>query len=189
VEEIEEHLKAGKPAMLYFSNAPVRPDSVNDKQYKALTAFKHECYTRGLVESYDLVTEFREKFTRQLAQTLIRDFAINTIEASEPTKPAPPLVRDLLTEDAKELLFTAANDDGQILFLRTFEGVTIQAAKRNFIGQQTPKEAARWQSALNELDNHGLIEGRGGRGEVFEVTYNGHKVAEEVGRQQGRPNP
>src|SRR4051794_33094357 len=25
VEEIEEHLKAGKPAMIYFSSAPVRP--------------------------------------------------------------------------------------------------------------------------------------------------------------------
>src|SRR5438552_9179076 len=29
VEEIEEHVKAGKPAMIYFSSAPVRPDSVD----------------------------------------------------------------------------------------------------------------------------------------------------------------
>src|SRR5437870_2421545 len=27
VEEIQEHMKQGKPALIYFSSAPVRPDS------------------------------------------------------------------------------------------------------------------------------------------------------------------
>jgi hypothetical protein len=39
-EEIEEHLRAGKPAMIYFSNAPVRPDSVDEAQYRALRKFR-----------------------------------------------------------------------------------------------------------------------------------------------------
>src|SRR5947207_5128394 len=49
VEEIEEHVKAGKPAMVYFSSAPVRPDSVDEKQYQALKEFRHECERRGLI--------------------------------------------------------------------------------------------------------------------------------------------
>ncbi len=36
VEEIEEHLQAGKPAMIYFSDAPVRLDSVDEAQYQLL---------------------------------------------------------------------------------------------------------------------------------------------------------
>ena len=32
VEEINEHVAGGKPAMIYFSDAPVRPDSVDDTQ-------------------------------------------------------------------------------------------------------------------------------------------------------------
>lgn len=36
VEEIQEHVRAGKSAMIYFSSAPVRPDSVDEKQYAAL---------------------------------------------------------------------------------------------------------------------------------------------------------
>lgn len=71
VEEIEEHLAAGKPAMLYFSNTPVHPDSVDDAQYKALREFRSACQKRGLIESYDSLEEFREKFRRQLAQTII----------------------------------------------------------------------------------------------------------------------
>jgi hypothetical protein len=31
VEEIEEHIGAGKPAMIYFSSAPVRPDSIDSR--------------------------------------------------------------------------------------------------------------------------------------------------------------
>ena len=40
VEEIEEHIKAGKPVMLYFSSAPVLPDSVEADQYAELKRFK-----------------------------------------------------------------------------------------------------------------------------------------------------
>ncbi len=36
VEEIEEHIRTGKPAMIYFSSAPVRPDSIDNDQYAAL---------------------------------------------------------------------------------------------------------------------------------------------------------
>ena len=39
VDEIEKHLGASKPVMIYFSNAPVRPESVDDEQYAALRAF------------------------------------------------------------------------------------------------------------------------------------------------------
>ncbi|MDE3088728.1 MAG: DUF4062 domain-containing protein, partial [Chloroflexota bacterium] len=47
VEEIEEHIKAGKQVMLYFSDAPVRPDSVDNDQYTELKKFKDSCKARG----------------------------------------------------------------------------------------------------------------------------------------------
>ncbi|MEO2091753.1 MAG: DUF4062 domain-containing protein [Gemmataceae bacterium] len=184
VEEIEEHLAAGKPAMIYFSNTPVRPDSVNDKQYKALMAFKSECFKKGLVEQFEALTEFKEKFARQLTQTIIREFpapeAADADEMGEQAENTAPLVRDLLSDDAKELLLAAANSDGNVLVIRTTGGTTVQAADRNFVGQETPKEVARWRSAVSELVNHNLLEDRGYQGELFEVTHRGHQVAEEL---------
>ena len=56
--------------MLYFSNAPVRPDSVDDEQYKALREFRASCQQRGLIETYDSLEEFQGKLWRQLAQTI-----------------------------------------------------------------------------------------------------------------------
>src|ERR1017187_7980774 len=78
VEEIEEHIGAGKPAMIYFSSAPVRPDSIDNDQYSALQAFKESLRVRGLFEKYESLSEFRIKFARQLAQKVISHFPTTT---------------------------------------------------------------------------------------------------------------
>jgi hypothetical protein len=193
VEEIDEHLKAGKPAMIYFSSAPVRLDSVNEEQYKALKTFKDDCYKRGLVESYESAGEFKDKFSRQLAQTIIRDFsdlAVGTDSDSEaPVKRDRLLVRDVLTDDAKELLVAAATTDGLIMQMRHSGGTDIISGTKNFITQQTPREVARWRGALEELTNHALIADRGYKQEMFEVTHRGHGVAEEVLEERKEKEP
>ena len=70
VEEIEEHVAAGKPAMIYFSDTPVRRDSVDDAQYGALREFRQQLQNRGLVVSYSGLPDFTEKLTRQLHRRL-----------------------------------------------------------------------------------------------------------------------
>jgi len=103
VEEIEEHLHAGKPAMLYFSSAPVRPDSVDEEQYRALKEFKQECFKLGLVEAYESLGEFRDKFSRQLSQTIIRGFVGTSASKSEaddylPIQPDVPVLGEKDTQ-------------------------------------------------------------------------------------------
>jgi len=66
VEEIEKHVNAGKPVMLYFSDQPAHLDSVDPEQYAKLKEFKASCQSRGLYESYDSYSDFKEKFYRQL---------------------------------------------------------------------------------------------------------------------------
>lgn len=66
VEEIEEFLKANKPVMLYFSNAPVQPESIDQEQYSKLTNFKKEMKSKGLQHHYDDLTHLREQLARHL---------------------------------------------------------------------------------------------------------------------------
>jgi hypothetical protein len=75
VEEIEEHLNAGKPAMIYFSSAPVAFGSVDMKQYEALSDFKKACRQKGLIAEYDSLEDFKGKVSRQLAHTILREFS------------------------------------------------------------------------------------------------------------------
>src|SRR5262245_28955549 len=75
VEEIEEHVKAKKPAMIYFSSIPVALEGVDIEEYKRLQEFKAQLRERGLYAEYESAEDFREKLSRQLAQTVIRHFA------------------------------------------------------------------------------------------------------------------
>ena len=72
VEEIRKHVEAGKPAMVYFSTAPVAPQSLDQDQYARLTEFKKWCKTQGLIEEYDNLSDFSDKFRRQI-QIAVRD--------------------------------------------------------------------------------------------------------------------
>jgi len=177
VEEIQEHLNAGKAAMIYFSSAPVRPDSVDEKQYAALTKFKQECHEKGLVVSYDSVGDFRDKFSRQLTQTIIRDYPTGTTTTTTTLshQPATPPMSD----EVKELLAAAAGDPtGGLMRIRHFGGLVVQASGRNFAKEGDPRSEARWESAIMELEELGFVEDRGNKREVFAVTDEGFRVAD-----------
>ena len=63
---------AGKPVLLYFSDAPAIPSKVNREQYEQLEDFRQKCEREGLVERYASIAEIREKVARHLTQTVQR---------------------------------------------------------------------------------------------------------------------
>jgi hypothetical protein len=188
VEEIEEHIKAGKPAMIYFSNAPVRLDSVDEEQYKALRDFRNECQRRGLIETYETQTDFRNKFARHLATT------VNThpyFAGSEKTAVgldfseliARKPTRQSLTKEAQELLLEASHDpSGQIVYLHYIGGLMLQTNNRQFVEGNNPRSRALWEGALDELRNAGLVKMLGHKGEIFQLTRSGYELAELLGK-------
>ena len=70
VEEIQEFVQQEKPVMLYFSQSPVSPESIEINQFSKLKKFKEDMRLRGLTEEYSSLDDFRQKFTRQLAINL-----------------------------------------------------------------------------------------------------------------------
>ena len=140
VEEIEEHLAAGKPAMIYFSDTPVRPDSVDDVQFKALREFKQQLQKRGLVESYSTLSEFTQKFTRQLHRTLNDKarFPVPTSPTSAPTAIVVPATSAGVSNDALELLVEAVKRDGHIMTLRHMSGYHVQLGQDAVLDTSTP---------------------------------------------------
>lgn len=70
VEEIEKFRAAGKPVLLYFSSVPVVPESIDRKQYEALSKYKKQLEKKGIVFRYDSIGDFREQFQRHLSSTM-----------------------------------------------------------------------------------------------------------------------
>jgi hypothetical protein len=191
VEEIERHLGAGKPAMIYFSDAPVRPDSVDEAQYKALKEFKQNIKSRGLFEVYDTPSNFAEKFRRQLASKINSDqFFRPTAQAgAEMESDEQALIDHVLKEatdkipamsdEAKTLLVEASLDrSGHILHMRFIGGITVQTNGKQFIEDNNPRSRAAWEGALEELENLDLVKTLGHKREIYQLTREGYDVAE-----------
>jgi len=182
VEEIEEHIKAGKPAMLYFSAAPVVPDSVDPTQYGALKTFKESCKSRGLYETYGDINEFKAKFSRQLQLKLnqdryFTDHSFPSDIATASTSSVPDVPR--LSREAQTLLKEPAQDAQGIIFrLNVIGGLIIQTNGKSFGEGGNPRSRAVWEGAIEELQSLGLIVDRGHKNEAFGVTREGYQVAE-----------
>ena len=185
VEEIEKHIAADKPAMLYFSSQPVVMDTVDPDQYSELSKFKKSCQSRGLYEGYDSHSDFKEKFYRHL-QLKVNEHALFQFDVSDSFLPQNEIVESntsipSLSNEARILLKEASLDSGgTIMSLSYMGGDDVQTNGKNLISSQEPREVARWKSAIQELENEDLIEDRGHKGEVFRITNLGYQIADMI---------
>lgn len=183
VEEIEEHIASGKPAMLYFSSQPVAMDTVDLDQVQRLKEFKKSCQSRGLYESYDSHAEFKDKFYRHL-QLKVNEHQLfqvaETGEVDAVVVESRTTIPDL-TQEARILLKEASQDSGgTILHARYIGGTAIQTNGKNLIPSNDRREVAKWEGALEQLRSHDLVVDRGYKGEVFEITNLGYQVADMI---------
>jgi len=181
VEEIKEHVKSGKPAMIYFSRSPVAPETLDPEQFAALKTFERWCKEQGLVESYDDTSEFVEKFRRQL-HFVLRDNNYIGMEVAKIAEVNEGAIKSelnvSLTEEAANLLIEAAKGNGEILQLDTLGGRTVQANGKEFCGTWDRRELAKYDAALAQLIELGLIAEQGSRGQIFALTAKGFSVAD-----------
>jgi len=182
-EEIEEHIKTGKPTMLYFSSQPVVPGSYDNEQFKKVQEFKEKCKSRGIFEQYSSIEEFQKKLSEHI-QIKINTDQIFEVENPEEIKrfetPAQEIAAGL-SEESKLLLSEAAKDPrGDIMNINTFDGRSIQTNGKNFIIENTPRSRALWESVMNELEEYSLIESANYKREIFKVTKLGYEVADTV---------
>lgn len=66
VEEIDQFVANGKPALLYFSNRPIDPNKIDLKQHKRLKAFQAATYKNALVGSFASPDDLKVTVSRNL---------------------------------------------------------------------------------------------------------------------------
>lgn len=89
-----------------------------------------------------------------------------------------------LSEEAKELLVEATNGrEGIILMVRTMGGLIFQANGKDFGEVSNRRSEAKWEQAIRDLLNLGLIEDPTGKDELFKATHKGFEVADELANQ------
>ena len=167
IEEIEDHIKSGKPAMVYFSNQLGDSGNFEAEQYTELMKWKEYYRSRGLCESYDSDSDFKEKFSRQLQikvnQHEIFQFRGEEIDSGLRLEQSESHIPQLSNE-AKVLLKEASQDSyGYIVFEVTAYETAIRRSDsgfngKNLISDQKSRVVARWRAALKELTTGNLLE-------------------------------
>lgn len=190
-DEIERHVEAGKPALVYFSSAPVVPDSLDAGQYEALKTFKAWCQHKGLIQVFNDAEQFRSLLVAQLGITLnhndyLRDLLPSGQEADQTDERRTRQIT--ITPDAVEMLLAAAEDrHGTLMRVSYIGGQHITAGRRSFGESQDRRAIARWEAALNELLDYGLIQDVGYKGEIFELTASGYEAADQAKAAMAAP--
>jgi hypothetical protein len=80
VEEIDQFVGAGKPALLYFSSRPIDPNKIDLKQQKKLKAFKDSTYKKALTGGFSQLAELRQTLARDLMRQ------VRELKASSPSR-------------------------------------------------------------------------------------------------------
>jgi hypothetical protein len=181
VEEIEEHIKTGRPAMLYFSDVPVILGSVDDDQHQKVKAFRSSCQSRRLCESYVDMQDFRAKLDRQLQLKVNNDPHFKTATETAFLSPVKELpVAPSLTEEGEFLLKWASDHNAKIHYLEEGGGAVLLVGGKNLIEQGNERSRATWVSALQELEAKRLIIALGSKRETFKITREGFAVADRL---------
>ncbi len=189
VEEVERHLDAGKPAMLYFSEKLQQPSLIDAEQYEALQKFKKSCLPRGIVESFETEDDFREKFRDQLQLIMNEHSYLKKIldnGRSNVTANSIPATQDIarsgraLSLEAKQLLVEGAKDrNGMIVYRKSLSKEGVYANDKNLSGDASkPRELARWVEAVQNLVSTNLISEV--NQSMYKVTAQGFKIADII---------
>lgn len=128
-----------------------------------------------------------EEMSRLQSENTALTQQLNELKAVAETEQSPA---DTLSESAKALLLAAANKDGRFMFIHYMGGAQLGVSGGlNFLANDTPREDARWRAVIEELLQHELVQKVGTKGEMFELTYRGYEVAEEIAKRPKAASP
>jgi hypothetical protein len=189
IEEIENHLKSGRPAMIYFSSKDV-PRNIDTGQLEAIRRAEKNYQDRGLIDTFENPDGFRQKFTRHLAARMVEylksqpphsrsESNLVPSDASVLARLDPPIAFD-----AVRLLQEATKSSSREIHRKNiYRGFQIVANQKNFINDGERKTEARWKAALDELVSKQFVEPLGTSGQIYQVTHAGDMFLKDLSKE------
>ncbi len=187
VEEIKTHVADGRPAMIYFSSRLISPTTIDSTQYQKVQEFKEWCYSKGIVSEFSELRQLKEKLQRDISSILEDNVFLRKLREGEMQIESPAAEPKWvnLSETAARVLFEAVSGDGSVMCLKSLSGAHFQAGAHTFEHDGTRREVAKFEAAIEELVNLGLLNAVGFKGEIFEVTSLGYETIDAHNEANG----
>ena len=141
------------------------------------------------METYDGLSEFRDKLARQLQITLNTNDYVKSLVAESLAGTVPVAVLATtssrtpsipsLSDEAQTVLIEAAQDpSGIVLKMKVMGGTIVQTNGKGFAELGNARSSALWEAAVDELVSNDLLKPEGYKGEVFAITHEGFRVVD-----------
>ena len=151
IEEINEHLKAGKDVMMFFKQTLDSISSLDPSQLQKLNEFKNSIKNKALLVDYENTNVFESLLFDKL-QLYINNHWLKEQQTEE--KVLKPTI-DSLTDFDKERLTKWGEGDGEVWISDTADGRTIQIGE-SYYDVKNGKEKAEWAVFLDKMTEIGF---------------------------------
>jgi len=185
--EIARQVQAGRPALVYFSEARSDFAGSGGTDFAQL---KSRLPADAAIDSFKDEKEFRAKFTQKIEALVHYHPQFKTgseiSPASAPARPATPASSQphVYSAKARELLISACDDpEAYVARMKDSRGLKIQVNGRQVVEPGNPEASAQWEAAFNELVHGGLIRDVGLNGQVFQISSAGFAFLETLGKK------
>ncbi|MGB9191941.1 MULTISPECIES: DUF4062 domain-containing protein [unclassified Acinetobacter] len=185
VEEISRHIASQKLASIYVCDKPIPPSQITE-QYQKLQVQIREWMPSGVIDFYNDLSNFKQKIKDHLSLHIQQNEYIQTIvnELNFNDTPIETSTKQTIepSDEMVQILLNAGNAESQIHFRRYLGGQSLFVGNLD-INLNKARELAKWEEALNELLNLGLIKDRGYKGELFDLTKEGWDAFDQLKTQ------
>jgi hypothetical protein len=182
-EEIENQLRAAKPALIFFSEARIDLRGAHVLASGAIEEFEKR-YMTATVDSYGDEKEFRAKLARHLDATIGTHSHFKLAAAAVPAPlPLDPRRTGPLSPWAQKILIEACDDfEAYIGRIKVGGMLRIQANGKQLVEQNNPEAAAKWESAFDELLAGQFVRDAGCNGQLFQISAKGFEFLKSIGK-------
>ncbi len=157
VEEIEEHLKAGKPVMIFFKNN-VNINDIDIEQISRLKKFKEKIGRSALYAEYTDIGEFKQILENKLYLFINEKFIDNNIVYNEYGVNDNISHVELSDFDKERLKSWTSTDNPDFFQIHFIGGCTYGLGVSNHYEIKNSREEIEWNSFFEKLLKLGLIE-------------------------------
>ena len=178
--EIEQQVKAGRPALICFSEGRVDFAAVDASEMRDLEDFKSRYPADALIESFKDEKELRAKLAQKIEAIVRYHPHFQVVSEMDPTVAVPEDEPARISEEARELLINACDDPEA--YLARFNASGNRKIQVNGKLYASSAEACKWQGAFDELIHQGLIRDAGCNGQLFQISAAGFKYLETQGK-------
>jgi hypothetical protein len=187
IEEVSKHIKAGKPVLIYFSNAYVDPRQYNAEQYSKLMEFKREIRGNSFYKEYESKEKFENILSNDL-QLLINDKLKGTmdIDFAENEKKKLPF----LNKTASIWLQELSSGDGRLLVDELMWGrISYRTPIREFLPDDE-SSITECNIAIEQLKSNKCIDLKinNGSQSIYTISEKGYEIASILKDIQNQEN-